>query len=234
MNITAIIMARSGSKGIPNKNIKELGGIPLFGWVVKAAKNSSLIKNIILSTDSDEYFKIGKSINNDLIFHKRTSELAKDVPSELVLLDILKNFKDGFNDDSIIVMLQPTTPFITSNDIDTCIKKLVENDNFNTCITVKQVSEFPEWMITKDKNDNKICNTTSKESIRQNIQKRWIPNGGAYVVRKKFLEKNKSIIDKNSILVHEMSKIRSMDIDDEEDFLLCQSLVNSGVMFPEK
>ena len=190
MNVIAIIPARSGSKSVPNKNIRLLGKIPLLGWTVKAASKSSLIDKLIFSSDSDEYFKIAKSFNDNLIFHKRSSKLSEDVASELVLLDILEQFKDDFDDDSIIVMLQPTTPFIGTSDIDACITKLLKNNNFNTCITVKQVSEFPEWMIVQDADNNKICKMTSKESIRQNIQQRWIPNGGAYVVRKSFLKQN--------------------------------------------
>ena len=127
-------------------------------------------------------------------------------------------------------MLQPTTPFISTKDIDTCISKLLKNDNFNTCITVKQVSEFPEWMITQDIENNKICKMTSEESIRQNIQQRWIPNGGAYAIRKSFLEQNKILIDKNSLLIHEMSKIHSLDIDEEEDFEMCKAIVNSDIL----
>lgn len=230
MTVIGIIPARSGSKSVPNKNIRLLGNTPLLGWIVKAASKSCMIDKLIFSSDSDEYFKIAKSFNDQLIFHKRSSQLSEDVPSELVLLDILKNFKELFDDDSIVVMLQPTTPFITTDDIDMCINKLVKNNNSNTCITVKQVSEFPEWMITQDINNNKICNVSSEESIRQNIQKRWIPNGGAFAVKKKFLEKNKSIIDKNAILIHEMSKIRSMDIDEEDDFQLCESIVNSNIL----
>ena len=230
MNVIAIIPARSGSKSVPNKNVRLLGNIPLLGWIVKAASKSNLIDKLIFSSDSDEYFKIAKSFNDKLIFHKRSSELSEDVPSELVLLDVLKNFKEFFCNDSIIVMLQPTTPFISTDDIDACITKLLKNNNSNTCITVKQVSEFPEWMITQDTDNNKICKMTSKESIRQNIQQRWIPNGGAYAIRKSFLEQNKSLIDKNSLLIHEMSKIHSLDIDEEEDFEICKSIVNSNIL----
>ena len=230
MSVIAIIPARSGSKSVPNKNIRVLGDIPLLGWVVKAASKSNLIDKIIFSSDSDEYFKIAKSFNDKLIFHKRSTELSEDVSSELVLLNVLKDFKEFFDDNSIIVMLQATTPFISTDNIDACISKLVNNNNSNTCITVKQVSEFPEWMITQDTDNNKICKMSSKESIRQNIQTRWIPNGGAYAVRKSFLEKNKLLIDKSSLLIHEMSKIQSLDIDEEEDFTLCESIVNSNIM----
>ena len=125
MNVVGIIPARSGSKSVPNKNIRLLGNIPLLGWTVKAASKSNLIDKLVFSSDSDEYFKIAKSFNDKLIFHKRSSELSEDVPSELVLLDVLKKFKELFCNDSIIVMLQPTTPFISTKDIDTCISKLL-------------------------------------------------------------------------------------------------------------
>ena len=230
MTVIGIIPARSGSKGVPNKNIRQLGGIPLLGWTISTAKKSHKIDKLIFSSDSDEYFKIAKSFDDELIFHKRSPELSEDVSSELVLLDILKYFKDLFEEDSIIIMLQPTTPFITPNDIDECIGKLVENNNFNSCVSVKEVSEYPEWMISQRTVSSGSHKIESDISIRQNLKKRWIPNGGAYVVRKSFLEKSKMLIDNTKTLVHEMSKIRSMDIDDEEDFKLCELIVNSNLL----
>ena len=230
MNVIGIITARSGSKGVPHKNIRILGKVPLLGWLVQSATKSMKIDELILSTDSEEYFNKAKPFNKNIIFHKRSIELSEDVPSELVILDVLKKFEKLFDDDSIVVLLQPTTPFITSDDIDTCIEKLQQNSDFNTCITVKRVSEYPEWMIIPNDVDEKVCKVSPDESIRQNLQQRWIPNGGAYVVRKKFLEKTKSIIDNNAILIHEMSKIRSMDIDEEEDFQICEAIVNSNIL----
>ncbi len=230
MTVIGIIPARSGSKGVPNKNIRQLGGIPLLGLTISASKKSHKIDKLIFSSDSDEYFKIAKSFDNELIFHKRSQELSEDVSSELVILDILKYFKDLFDNDSIIVMLQPTTPFITPSDIDECIRKLVENNNSNSCVTVKKVSEYPEWMILQRTDFSGLHKIKSDVSIRQNLKKKWIPNGGAYVVRKSFLEKSKMMIDNTETLVHEMSKIRSMDIDDEEDFKLCESIVNSNLL----
>ena len=230
MNVIGVITARSGSKSVPHKNIRILGTVPLLGWLVQAATKSMKIDKLILSTDSEEYFKIAKSFNQNIIFHNRSEQLSEDVPSELVILDVLEKYENLFDDDSIVVVLQPTTPFITCNDIDACIEKLQQNSDFNTCITVKQVSEYPEWMIIPNDDDEKICKVSPKESIRQNLKQRWIPNGGAYVVRTKFLQKTKSIIDKNAILIHEMSKIRSMDIDEEEDFQLCEAIVNSNIL----
>jgi CMP-N-acetylneuraminic acid synthetase len=236
MNIISVITARSGSKGIPNKNIRELGGIPLLGWVTKAASKSQLSQKIIFSTDSKEYFNIAKSFNDEIIFHQRTPELAEDVPSELILLDIIKKHEEFFDNDTILVLIQPTTPFISHTDIDNCIKKLIKNPNTNCCLSVKKVTEYPEWMITNKGEDQDVgscSNISGNNSIRQNLQKRWIANGGTYAIRVSFLKKMKKLVDEDNILIYEMSKIRSLDIDDEDDFVICESLVNSGIINPE-
>tara|TARA_B100001167_G_C16774717_1_gene310592 strand:- start:10854 stop:11561 length:708 start_codon:yes stop_codon:yes gene_type:complete len=230
MKINAVITARSGSKSVSHKNIRILGSIPLLGWVVKTTKDTSLVDNVFLSTDSQEYFEIAKKFNKNIILHKRNSELAEDVPSELVLLDLVKKYNSFFDKDSILVLIQPTTPFIEGSDINSCIKKLSENSNKNTCISVKKVSEYPEWMIKqKDAcSDIGIANDMSgSKGVRQNLVKRWIPNGGIYVIRTNFLLKHKKCID-DETLVYEMSKLNSLDIDDEDDFILCESLIKSG------
>ena len=235
MNI-AIVTARSGSKGIPNKNIRKLGGIPLIGWTLTAASKAKSIDKIIFSTDSEEYFKIAKSFNENIIFHKRTPELAEDVPNELVVLDVLRKFKEFVEDESLIVVIQPTTPFIGKQDIEKCISKLSNNKLINTCFSVTQVTEYPEWMILRKDNTTDIGITNnSKEDIstRQKLKRRWIPNGGIIVTRKKFLEEKQKFMD-DEILVHEMPKLNSIDIDEEYDFAICESLINSNIMKYEK
>lgn len=231
MKIIGVITARSGSKAIPNKNIRNLGGIPLLGWSLKALSRSKLIEKIIFSSDSDSYFEIAHSINSDIIFHKRDTELAEDVPSELVLLDIIKKFKNFFDDDSLIVLIQPTTPFLSGKNIDECINKLLNNSAANTCVSVKKVEEYPEWIISlKNVNtDTGLCNNiTGNVGIRQNLSKRYIPNGGIYAIRKSFLESKQKIID-NETIIYEMPKLNSIDIDDEEDFIICESLIKAGL-----
>jgi N-acylneuraminate cytidylyltransferase len=233
IKIVAIVTARSGSKAIPHKNVRDLGGIPLLGWVVKALMQSKLIDSVILSTDSEQYFLKAKSFNDKIIFHKRSPELAEDVPSELVLLDAMREFKDLFDDESMVVLIQPTTPFITGKNIDECIAKIIDHPNANSCISVRKVSEFPEWMLTKkdDKDDICVCSDLSGEfNVRQNLKERWISNGGIWVVRKKFLEKTHKIVDNEAVLIYEMPKMKSIDIDEEDDFILCEALIKSGIL----
>ena len=140
-----------------------------------------------------------------------------------------------FDENSIVVLLQPTTPFTKSLDIDRCIQKLIDHHGKNTCVSVKKMTEYPEWAIISDDKIIGKCNQLSGEnSIRQNLKDRWIPNGGIWAIQKKFLSKEKKILDEEGTLIYEMSKLQSIDIDEEEDFLLCQSLVNSGIMSLEK
>jgi len=227
----AIITARSGSKGLPHKNIRNLGGIPLLGWTIKALSKSKRVSNIILSTDSDEYFEIGSKFYNELIYHKRSKPLAEDVPSELVILDAINSLEEFFENESLIILVQPTTPFITHKDIDMCINKMIKNQNANSCVSVRQVSEYPEWQFTKKEDFEDIYvskNLSGEVSVRQNLKERWIPNGGVYVMRKDFLQKTNKIIDEQGILIHEMPKLRSIDIDDIEDFKICEALIKAN------
>ena len=231
MNI-AIMTARSGSKSVPQKNIRMLGPLPLLGWGISALSKSTKIDKIILSTDSEKYFEIGKSINSEIIFHKRSPELAEDVPSELIILDVDEKFKELFNKDSVIVLIQPPTPFISNSDIDECVRYLETYLNMNTCISVKVVSEHPEWMITKFKeHQGTIDDFSGKKGVRQELPTRWVPNGGIYAIRTEFLLNNKKIIDNNT-LIHEMPTLQSIDIDEEDDFILCETLVKSGMFSP--
>jgi len=230
MNI-AIIPARSGSKSIHEKNIKTLGGIPLIGWTIKAISNSKLIDTTIVSTDSEEFFNTAKSFNEKIILHKRSSELAEDVPTEFVLEDVLKKFNDSLKID-LIVLIQPTTPFISSKNIDECIEKIKQNQRMNTCVSVKVVTEYPEWMLFKKNSQTDVC-TFNKipldSEVRQTLTKKWIPNGGIYVIRKEFFEKEKRCISSET-LIYEMDKLHSIDIDEESDFLICEALVKSGTI----
>lgn len=234
MNAIAIIPARSGSKGLPGKNIKKLGGLPLLGWGIKATLASKILQNTIISTDSEAYFKIAKSINPQILWHIRTPELSEDVPTEDVILDILEKMNEKFIGKELLVIIQPTTPFLTGKDIDNCIQLMNENPEFNSCISVKSVSEFPEWIISsEDGIKGKSKKLSGTISVRQNLIQRWIANGGIYVVKKKFLLNDKKIIDENGTLLYKMSKLKSIDIDDIEDFEICQALVENKKFSPE-
>jgi len=118
MKAVAIILARGGSKGIPNKNINKFCGKPLVEWTIIQAKNSKKINKVYLSSDSDKILNIGKKHKINLI--KRPKIISGDkATSESAVIHAIKNFHD-FKIHPI-VMLEPTSPLRKPNDIDNLI-----------------------------------------------------------------------------------------------------------------
>lgn len=119
MTVVALIPARGGSKRIPKKNLQCVGDDSLVGKAVLTAKESGLFDHIILSTDSNEIARDAKSYLDDLIIFRRPSELAQDDTPMLPVVrhaaeEYTKRYKTSPDD---IVLLQPTSPFRTADDI---------------------------------------------------------------------------------------------------------------------
>ena len=134
MKILGLIVARGGSKGIPGKNIKLLGGIPLLGYTIDSVKVSELLTKCILSSDSEEIIKAGKKFGVEAPF-KRPAEFAKDATASIeVIKHALKFFAASNEHFDAVCLLQPTTPFRSKGLIDDAIRKF-EAGNFKTkCI----------------------------------------------------------------------------------------------------
>jgi len=139
MHLIALIPARSGSKGIPGKNIKELGGKPLMAWSIETALKIVGKSNVFVSTDSPEYMEI--AINAGALAIERPARLAADDSTDY---DVIKHFKSAFDIDvnTYIVYLRPTTPLRDINVIKAAIEqwKLYHAD----FISMRSVQETPE------------------------------------------------------------------------------------------
>ena len=116
-NTYCIIPLRKGSKSIKDKNIKKINGTPLANLCINTSLKSGIFKKVIIATDSDAYIKIIKNKfynNKKLIYFKRSKKNAKShSPTELVINEILKNFKQIDN----IFLIQATSPFLNKNDL---------------------------------------------------------------------------------------------------------------------
>lgn len=144
LNILAVIGIRSGSKGVKNKNIKLLDGVPLFSHIVKTAKKTKLINRIILSSDSRRYQKLAIKYGAESPF-LRPKKLAKNSSEEIDFIkDLLKKLKnrEGYIPD-IVVRLLATCPFQKSHDIDRVIKKILFN-NYDSAVIISKCKQHPE------------------------------------------------------------------------------------------
>jgi len=132
-NVVAIIPARGGSKGIPRKNIKLLAGKPLIAYSIEAAKQSSLVDRVIVSTDDDEIAEVAKRYGAEAPF-KRPPELATDsAPTEPVLKHAVEWIEEHENYKvDIVLFLQLTDIFRKKYMIDEVIQRLLENDELDS------------------------------------------------------------------------------------------------------
>lgn len=227
MNIVSIIPARGGSKGVPRKNIKLLGRKPLISYAIKAALASKYIDRVIVSTDNEEIAEIAKKNKAEVPFI-RPSELAQDTSTTLSVLQHAIQFlinEEQYTPD-LIVLIQPTSPFVTYQDINSAIEKLIKKRT-NSCVSFCEVSERPEWMFVLDRTD-KIYSFLKKKSTktrRQDLPKVFRLNGAVYVAKRDLIMKEGKIIDETNCSAILMPQERSVDIDKPVDFWIAEAIL---------
>ncbi|MGQ4876453.1 MAG: cytidylyltransferase domain-containing protein [Promethearchaeia archaeon] len=223
----ALIPARGGSKGIKKKNIADLGGKPLIYYTINAAFNSKKIHRIIVSTDDDEIAKIVKKFGAEIPF-MRPKYLATDtsraVDTYIFTIDKLSEI-EGIKIEEYVV-LQPTTPFKTAEDIDNAISIFLEKDA-DFVIGVQKAPYPPQWFLSIDSSG--ILRPLDKNSDimanRQEHLQTYIPNGTIFVIKTEVLKKNRTYYT-NKTYPYLMPRIRSLDIDDYTDLLIANVLLD--------
>ena len=227
MNAAAVIHARGGSKRVPLKNIKPLGGKPLIAWCVEAALSCRGLSRVLVSTDHDGIADAARAAGAEAPF-RRPADLAEDVASELVTRHALDFHERETGEElDVVVTIQPTTPFIQGADIDACLTALETNPDFDSAMSVAPVHERPEWMF--ECGDGGALNHWLRSEIRgdvgvsQTLPPLYAPNGGIYATRRSTLIEQDRLIG-DACFGHVMSRMRSVDIDEPIDFLIAEAV----------
>ena len=226
MKVLGVIPARGGSKGVPGKNYKSLSGKPLIEYTIRVAKKSKLDK-LIVSTDEQVIIDIAKNLNVEVPFI-RPKELASD---SAVSIEVAKHALSEMEriDDTeyeALMLLQPTTPFRRTTDIDESIDKLKKQKNAHSVISVTDVQgDHPARMkYLRDGIlvDPPFCEKKENQN-RQELEAMFIRNGAIYLTKREVLLTNSY---KGEIcLSHEMPKINSINIDTDLDFKFAEFLL---------
>lgn len=230
LNILGVVGARSGSKGIRDKNIRPLLGKPLMAWVIEAGKKSKYIDRLILSTDSQKYARIGKSLGIEVPFI-RPPEFATDGADDISYLThavwwLEKN--EGWRAD-IIVRLIPTTPLAKTESIDECIKLLIDDPKATSARTIKPAQKHPYklWRIEGDELKPFVPKKITGYDEPSNMPRQALPPAYSHVdviaVRYNTLMQE-SLLTGKRIRYHMIDK-ESIDIDTEADFSLAEILL---------
>jgi CMP-N,N'-diacetyllegionaminic acid synthase len=223
-SVLAIIPARGGSKGLPRKNILPLLNKPMIAWTIEAAKRSMYIDRIIVSTDDDEIADISKKYGAEIPF-KRPRMLAQDdTPSIDVVLDIINKMPNY----DYILLLQPTSPLRSTEDIDKCIKICLDK-NAPACVSVIGVEKSPYWMYKMSKDQKLEPILEGKKYLRrQDTPSIFILNGAVYFARTEWVLISKQFVTRDTIAI-KMPKSRSIDIDDEFDYEYLKYLLYNNI-----
>ncbi len=222
--IVALIPARSGSKGVPNKNIKILGGVPLIAWSICASLKSNRISRTIVSTDSSEYAKISRDIGAEVPFI-RPSSIAVDNSGDMeFVLHALQFFESEGRKPDFIVHLRPTTPFRNPEVIDTAVDLFRSKPNLTALRSVHEMSESAYK--TFEISDNDILKATfsgdsnldGSNQSRHSFPATYAANGYVDVLRTSFIETNQQLHG-NNVLGFKTNFVQEVDTLEDFKFL---------------
>ncbi len=225
--VIAIIPARSGSKGIKNKNIMKLNGMPLISYSISYAKKSKLIDRVFVSTDGKEIANISKKFNAEII--SRPKNLCNDIimPDYAVIhgiKNVLQKLKYYFD---YVVFLQPTSPLRAKNEIDKAIKHCIDK-NLDTVFS--SINYKPFLWRKKGKFFSPISFNPKKRKRRQRIED-INETGSYYVVKAKSFLKHRNRFGKK--ISNYLSDFHSiLEIDNMADHKYIESLLKSNI--PQK
>lgn len=233
--ILAIIPARGGSKGIPNKNIAELAGKPLIGWTINNAKSSVNIDRVIVTTDSEKIADIARKFGAEVPF-LRPKELAQDdtpgIKPILHVLDWLEE-EENYSPDYVMV-LQPTSPLRITKDIETVISIALEHQA-DSVVSVSHTDRHPYWMktITEDGYLEDWLPSQENSKRRQELPSVYALNGAIYLAKTKLILEKNSFYD-NRTFPYVMPTERALDIDTPWDLHLANLILKDRMEILEE
>tara|TARA_B100001059_G_C17821407_1_gene578509 strand:- start:1967 stop:2713 length:747 start_codon:yes stop_codon:yes gene_type:complete len=228
-NIIAIIPARGGSKGVPKKNIRNIGGFPLISYSIFLGKNLKNIDRCIVSTDNDEIAQISKNYGADVPF-LRPPELALDTSKDI---EFFRHAIDWFDKNEgyvpeYWVQLRPTTPLREPSIVDNAISTILNNSSATSLVSIHEFAETPGKMFGMlDGYLHGLCPLDPRPEYftlpRQEFAPTYFGNGYVDIV------KSSTIINKKSCYGSKMLGFETPDtgeIDTEEDFKKVEFYLN--------
>lgn len=234
MNIIAIIPARGGSKGLPNKNIRLLIEHPLIAYSIKAATTSKYITRTIVSTDSPEIAQIAQTYGAEIPFI-RPEAIAGDFSTDLEVFQHALNWlaeHENYRPD-LVVQLRPTSPVRQVGIIDRCIQKLIDStaDSLRV-VTESPITPYKMWTIEEE--NKPMTPLLQLDSIdepynqpRQKLPKTYWQIGMLDVIRTNIITTQNSMSGKN-ILPHIVSNEFAVDIDNIESFIKAEKTIKNN------
>ena len=225
MKVLAVIPARSGSKGLKDKNIKSLNGKPLLAHTIEAALEADIFDIVHVSTDSEIYAEIAKEYGADVPFLRDSKWAADHSTTWDAMKYVLMEYRKRGREFDVLVVLQPTSPLRNAKDIQKAWE-FFNNKKADMVSSVCEMDHSPLWSNTlpSDLSLKDFEDETIVYMPRQSLPTYYRENGAIYIVKCDVLLTKSNIYKQNSYAFI-MDKQNSVDIDDEIDFILAEILM---------
>jgi CMP-N,N'-diacetyllegionaminic acid synthase len=230
IRVLGLVPARGGSKGVPRKNVRPLGGKPLLQYTADAARASTRLAHVLLSTDDEEIARVGRSCGLDVPF-MRPDDLAGDAAPMLpVVRHALRWFDDRGDIFDAVCLLQPTHPLRRTADIDRCID-LLQQSGADCVMTVLAVpaEHNPHWVYFRDDDGTLHLSTGEAAPIarRQDLPAAFHREGSVYVSRREAILDG-SLYGRRTIGVT-VDPQSTVNIDDADDWAIAEARLAARV-----
>ena len=226
MRNLAIIPARSGSKGLKDKNIKLMNGKPLLAYSIDAAKTSGVFGEIMVSTDSQKYADIAVENGANVPFLRSAENSSDNASSWDMVLEVIRRYREIGREFDTVCLLQPTSPLRTGDDIVGAYNLFREKD-VDAVTSVCEVDHSPLWTMTLDAD---MMLTDFRKHItdtpRQKLDTYYRINGAIYIRQIEYDGEIRLKDDRECAFI--MDKQRSVDIDDSFDFAIGECLLQKN------
>ncbi|MBE0465958.1 MAG: acylneuraminate cytidylyltransferase family protein [Candidatus Desulforudis sp.] len=224
VSFLGFIPARAGSKGIPSKNIRLLAGKPLIVHTIQAAKESGIFDCLVVSTDGKEIAKIAGEAGAEVPFLRPPELATDDTPGIDTLRHALRWFEERGKQYNCVMYLQPTSPLRSAADIMAAADLLIDR-NAEAIVSVSRVEHHPWWSnVLPADGCMKDFLKPDTATNRQELPAYYRLNGAIYLARWDFIRNRNSWLGPHTY-AYIMSRKRSVDIDQEIDFIIAEALI---------
>lgn len=230
MGNIAIIPARSGSKGLPDKNIIDLKGKPLISYTIRAALDSGCFDEVMVSTDSEQYAEIAREHGANVPF-LRSAEMSCDTAIIWdTIREVLTNYKENGKNFEYVAVLQPTSPLRDASDI-LGVFELRKKQNAHNAVTVTEVDHPVQWCfkLPEDCSMDEMSKSSYNYTLRQDLEPYYRENGAVYLIDAKKIMDSKYDFYADKCVGYVMMREKSVDIDTTLDLIIAEAMMNYGM-----
>jgi len=224
-HIVAVVPARGGSKRVPRKNLRLLGGLPLVAWSIRHAQALDAVHRCIVSTDDADIARVARDEGAEV--HDRSAALASDTANTIDLLQQLqRDFEAAGQPADYFILLQPTCPFRDVDQLAEDLQRLVEA-RADMLLSVSRVKAGPAWMMTLENEQLQFAFDNDFAALRTQDQPAlYRPNGSLYIFSADCLRAAERFPWGERVLSQVLEPPYNLDIDEEIDFQIAETFAH--------